>query len=107
MIEKHHIIFKKQGGLDFELNYKYLSSEDHRGVHGPHLNRKIDLIYKMEMQHKLESILTQDYYNVKELIDILGLKEKQANRAFRRLMKVKGISREDVIFRLMGGRFYD
>lgn len=32
MLEKHNIVFKSQGGIDFELNYKYLYSEDHRGI---------------------------------------------------------------------------
>ena len=100
------MIFKSQGGLDFELNYKYLSSENHRGHYGPHKNRKIDLIYKRELQQELENILTKDYYNIAELIELLGLREKQANRAFRKLLKVNGIEREEVIFRLMGNRFY-
>lgn len=106
MIERHHIIFRSQSGLDFELNYKYLTSEDHRGDKGPHKCRETDLKYKTELQTELETLLTQEYYNIKELIDILGLQEKQANKAFKKLMKVNGISREEVIKRLMGGRFY-
>lgn len=105
-LEKHHIVFKKQGGLDFELNYKRLSSEDHRGTYGPHLNRKVDMAYKIEMEAQLRKILDKEYYNIKELIDLLGLKERQANKAFRKLLKINGISREDAIKRLMGGRFY-
>ena len=106
MLERHHIVYKSQGGLDFELNYKRLSPEDHRGNYGPHLNRKVDLAYKIEMEAQLRKILTKEYYNIKELIDILGLKEKQANRAFRKLLKPDGIEREAVIFRLMGNSFY-
>lgn len=105
-LEKHHIVFKKQGGLDFELNYKRLSPEDHRGKYGPHKNRKVDLAYKIEMEAQLRKILTKEYYNIKELIDILGLKEKQANRAFRKLLRPNGIEREKVIYKLMGERFY-
>lgn len=105
-LEKHHIVFKSQGGLDFDLNYKYLSPEDHRGNYGPHLNRTIDLAYKAEMESKLRSVLKLKRYSINELIDILGLKEKQANKAFRKLLKVDGIEIEDIIFRLMGDRFY-
>lgn len=65
-----------------------------------------DLRYKKELQKQLESILTKDYYNIKELIDLLGLKEKQANRAFRKLLKTNGIDRETIIRRLMGGKLY-
>lgn len=100
------IIFKSQGGLDFELNYKYLTSKEHRGINGPHRNKKTDLKYKKELQKKLEKILVKDYYNIKELIDLLGLNEKQANRAFRKLLKTNGIDRETIIRRIMGGRLY-
>ena len=106
MLEKHHIVFKSQGGLDFDLNYKYLNPEDHRGKYGPHLNKRVDLAYKIEMEAKLEKILDKDYYTIDELIKILGLKERQAYRAFRKLEKVKGIKRIDIIFRLMGNSFY-
>lgn len=85
MLEKHHITFKSQGGLDFELNYKHLSSEDHRGNKGPHKNREKNLEYKRELQLKLEEILDKDYYTIDELIKILGLKERQAYKAFRKL----------------------
>ena len=106
IIERHHIIYRSQGGLDFELNYKYLTSTEHRGNNGPHKCKETDLKYKLELQEKLEQLLTKDYYNIKELIDILGLKEVQANRAFRKLLKVNGIEREKVLRRLMGGRLY-
>lgn len=92
--------------MDFELNYKYLTSEEHRGNTGPHKCKQTDLKYKKELQTELENLLTQDYYNIAELINILGLQEKQANKAFRKLLKVNGISREDAIKRLLGGRFY-
>lgn len=107
MLEKHHIVFKGRGGLDFELNYKRLSPEDHRGTYGPHLDRRIDLAYKIEMQVKLEKVLHKDYYQVEELIEALGLKEQQAYKAFRKLQIHKGgYETLDVIRRLMGGKLY-
>ena len=107
MIEKHHIVFKSQLGLDFELNYKYLTSEDHRGTYGPHLNKRVDTAYKIEMEANLRKVLVDDFYTIKELIRILGLKERQAYRAFRKVKQhEKGMDKEDVIFRLMGNRFY-
>lgn len=106
-LERHHIIYKSQGGLDFELNYKRLTSEQHRGNKGPHRNRKTDLRFKRELQKKLENILTDEFYTAEELIEILGLKERQAYKAFRKVTQHrKGMKREDVIFRLMGNRFY-
>lgn len=92
--------------MDFELNYKYLTSQEHRGNTGPHKCKETDLQYKIELQEELEKLLDREYFNVRELRVLLGLKEKQANKAFRKLMKVNGISREDAIKRLLGGRFY-
>lgn len=107
MLERHHIVYKSQGGLDFELNYKYLTPEQQRGNDGPHLCKKTDLKYKLELQGKLEKLLDKSHYQIDELIVILGLKKQQAKRAFRKLpVYRKGMSREDVIQRLMGGRLY-
>ena len=106
MIERHHIIFKSQGGLDFELNYRYLTSEEHKGDEGPHKCKETDVRYKRELQEALEGLLAKEYYNIRELIDLIGLREVQANKAFRKLLKVKGIAKEEGINRLMGGRLY-
>ena len=106
-MEKHHIVFKSQGGLDFELNYKYLSSEDHRGNDGPHLNRETDLRYKRELESTLRMKLFDNYYTVEALIEILGLNSRQAHKAFNKVAKYrKGMKREDIIRRLMGGKLY-
>lgn len=86
-MERHHIIFKSQLGLDFPLNYKKLSSEDHRGNNGPHKNRKVDLLYKKELEDKLRTVLTNKHYTVDELIDKLELKPKQAHKAFKQIRK--------------------
>lgn len=101
------MVFKSQGGLDFELNYKYLTPGQHRGPKGPHMCRETDLKYKKEMQRKLEEILINEFYTEKELIKLLGLKPEQAHRAFRKINKHEhGMKREDIIFRLMGNRNY-
>lgn len=107
MLERHHIIFKSQGGLDFPLNYKYLSAEDYRGDLGPHMNRKTDLAYKEELERNLRAILTKLHYFEVELIQLLELDKKQADKAFRHIrVTSKGMNTEQVIFRLLGGRFY-
>lgn len=101
------VIFKSQGGLDFELNYKRLPSIDHRGKYGPHRCRETDLKYKKELQRKLEEVLVKDFYTTEDLIEILGLKQRQAYKAFRKVTQHSiGMEKEDIIFRLMGNRFY-
>jgi len=107
MLERHHIIFKSSGGLDFHLNYIYLSPEKHRGESGPHKNRNIDLKYKERLESNLRQLLTKSYYEVDELIERLLLNEKQACKAFKKVERdIEGISRENVIKRLLGGRYY-
>lgn len=107
MIEKHHIIFKSQGGLDFPLNYKYLTAEDHRGNESPHMNRSIDLKYKEQLERDLRHVLEDTHYSTEEVIQILELKPKQAYKAFKQISKTsKGMDKEDIIFRLLGSRYY-
>lgn len=107
MLEKHHIIFKSQGGLDFPLNFKYLSAIDHRGNESPHMNRSIDLKYKEQLERDLRDVLTDKHYSIEEVIQILELKPKQAYKAFKQVSKTsKGMDKEDVIFRLLGSRYY-
>lgn len=107
MLEKHHIVFKSAGGLDFPLNYRYLSAVDHRGNEGPHLNRKTDLQYKEELERNLRAILKDKHYFEVELIQLLELDKKQADKAFRHIrVTSKGMNTEEVIKRLLGGRFY-
>lgn len=44
--EKHHIVFRGQGGLDLEYNLIELDADFHKGKDGPHLNRQTDLKLK-------------------------------------------------------------
>ena len=106
MLEKHHIIFKSSGGLDFDLNYKYLTAIKHRGNNGPHMNRETDLQYKMELEEKLRQLFKCESYLLSEVIELLGLDIKQATRAFKRLESVDGIKKEDIIYKLLGDRYY-
>lgn len=105
--EKHHIIFKSQGGLDFTLNYKNLCFEHHKGNLGPHRNKKIDLEYKRELQAKLKNKLSKEYYTENELVKILELNKTQAKKICKKFPLYKeGYKAEDIICRIMGGRIY-
>lgn len=106
MLERHHIVFRSQGGLDFRLNIKRLTPEQHRGKNGPHMNRETDLKYKRELQEKLYELLPDEYYTYQELRKIIGLKKSQ-EKHFKAVPKKAGVmKKEDVIRRLMGGRLY-
>lgn len=106
-MHKHHVVFRSQGGLDFELNYKYLSLEAHEGSAGPHLNRKVDLIYKKELQDKLENVFTEEIYTIEEIAKLLGRTKKYFEKHFKRVAQEAGAyRREDIIRKLMGGKLY-
>ncbi|MCM8711486.1 HNH endonuclease [Clostridium sp. SYSU_GA19001] len=104
----HHIVHKNEGGLDFPLNYKCLCPEHHRGKEGPHRNSKIDIEYKLELQDKLEGILSKDFYTIEELIELLSLNKTKAKKYFKELKLYKeGYRKSDVIYRLMGKKEYN
>ncbi|MCY6484068.1 HNH endonuclease [Clostridium aestuarii] len=106
--EKHHIVYKNQGGIDIPLNYVYLCFEHHRGIEGPHKNRKIDLKYKLKFQNELKNILTKDFYSMSELIKLLNINPRQSNILLTQIKKYKlGYRKNDIIKRIMGGRIYE
>lgn len=103
----HHIVFKCEGGLDFNLNYKFLCPEHHRGKLGPHKNRFTNLKYKLEMQEKLYKILPKDYYKIEELCSIFNMNKSYLKKLFKNLKLYKeGYFKKDIIFKFMGNKLY-
>ena len=106
--DKHHIVYKSQGGIEFPLNFRYLCTLHHRGKIGPHKNRKLDLEYKLNMQRKLEDILIKEFYHIEELETLLNINKGMIKRLFKEYrINDKGIRKVDIIFRLMGLKKYD
>lgn len=103
----HHIIHRSEGGLDIEINYKYLCEEHHRGKLGPHHSMEIDLKYKLELQNKLFNILAKKFYTIKELSKTLNLSLNVTKRITKELRLYKeGYKKDDIILYLMGGTLY-
>ena len=103
----HHVVHKSQGGLNFNLNYKYLCSYHHRGKNGPHKNIELDLKFKLELQFKLQKILIKNFYNLEELSSILCLNKNLIKKAMQKFKVFKeGFKREDIIYMLMGNNLY-
>ena len=108
LADKHHIVYKSQGGIEFPLNFRYLCSEHHRGNSGPHKNRRLDLEYKLDMQKKLQDILINRYYTPVELESLLHINKGMIKRLFKECKQSdKGFKVVDIIFRLMGRKKYD
>jgi hypothetical protein len=106
--DKHHIIHRCEGGLDFPLNFKCLCREHHRGRKGPHKDHNIDLQYKVELQNKLQSILDKEYYIIDELESLLEIKSRILKRLLKECKFFKeGYKTSDIIFKVMGNKVYD
>lgn len=105
--DKHHIVYRSQGGVDFPLNFKYLCSEHHRGKNGPHKDRKLDLKYKLELQDNLNKLLTKEYYSIDELVLLLKINKGMMKKLLKNFKRYKeGYKKSQVIFRLMGNKIY-
>lgn len=105
--DKHHIVYKSQGGIEFPLNFRYLCSEHHRGASGPHKNRRLDLEYKINMQKELQDILIKEFYSIEELVPLLSINKGMIKRLFKEYkISDKGLRNSDIIFRLMGRKKY-
>ena len=103
----HHIVHRSEGGLDIEINYKYLCNEHHRGNNGPHHSIEIDLKYKLELQKELLKLLNKNFYTIKELSNTLNFSLNVAKRITKDLRLYKeGYKKEDIILYLMGGTLY-
>lgn len=105
-MHRHHIVFRSQGGLDFDLNFKFLTLEEHEGKNGPHQNRETDLRYKRQLQSELDRLFPDNGYTKKEIAEKLGKSEKYFDRHLK-LDPPGGPYRGETIVRaLMGGRRY-
>ncbi|HEY5524089.1 MAG TPA: HNH endonuclease signature motif containing protein [Clostridium sp.] len=103
----HHIIHRSEGGLDIELNYRYLCEKHHRGKDGPHHSIETDINYKLELQDKLYSLLSKEYYTFKELGQLLEISINALKRITKNIKLYKeGYKKDSIILTLMGGTLY-
>lgn len=103
----HHIVHRHQGGLDIEINYKYLCEKHHRGKDGPHKSLEVDIMYKIELQDKLGRILPKEYYSFKDLMHILNISLNNMKRITKNMTLYKeGYKKIEIILFLMGGTLY-
>ena len=93
---------------NIKLNFKYLCGDKHhRGDKGPHKNRYVDLIYKLELQDKLFKLLDKDFYRGEEIQQKLETTSSTARKICKKLMVHKdGYGKTELIKRLMGGMLY-
>jgi len=110
MIEKHHIIKRSQCScVDYLLNYKHLTPSEHRGENGVHGKNgaAIDLEYKQALECDLRELFHQAEYSIEDITRKLLANEQQVQKAFKKVeQSEKGYKREDIIYTLLGQRYY-
>lgn len=106
--QRHHIVFRSQGGLDIPLNYKYLCAEHHNmGNRSPHLSREVDVAYKIELQRTFYKLFHAERYTIGEIADLIECQRETLERRFKAVPNCAGTyEKEDIIRALMGGRLY-
>ena len=102
--DKHHIVPREEGGIDFPLNVIYLCKEHHSGRHGPHRDPETDLLYKREMHDSLVRLFNRNYYTKQEIQDLTKVTNSTLLSLSKALRKHKeGYLNIDIIFYLMSG----
>jgi AraC-like DNA-binding protein len=106
-MHKHHIVFRSQGGLDYDLNLIKLTCEQHEGPEGPHHNKLVDNVLKKDLQDKLFDIFWDEGYTIEQIAKALGKSTKYFEKHFRKVHSEAGVYRpEDIVRKLMGGKIY-
>lgn len=111
MLEKHHIVFRSQGGMDYSLNLIQLPSSFHKGSQGPHNNREIDLLFKRYLQDELFYLFQEEQYTFEQIVRLVSPHNKKSkdilSKQFNKVKNYGGkYKKNDIIRRLMGGKLY-
>lgn len=108
--ELHHVIYRSQCTYmsNIKVNFKFLCPEHHRGNSSPHMNRDIDLRYKIELQEKLFSMFSEKgYWTEKEIMDKLECSRNEIKKITKKMFISKeGYEVNELVKRLMGNRLY-
>lgn len=106
--QKHHIVFRSQGGLNIELNYISLCIHHHSvGKAAVHNNRTFDLELKRTLQERYFELFDKEQYTIAEIAKIIGYNKNRLEKRMKSVPQRAGkYKKEDVIRFLMGGRLY-
>lgn len=113
-VEKHHIVFRSQQGamINCPFNRINLCGTCHRTNSGPHMNRALDINYKLHLQEKLYELFEdKECYTEEEVKTLLQIPKKHSRKLVKSLSIVVigdlvGYRKEDIIKQAMGGKFY-
>lgn len=106
--QKHHIVFRSQGGMDIKMNYKYLCVHHHSsGKQAVHNNRTFDLELKRALQERYFELFEKEQYTIAEISELIGYNKNRLARRMKAVPQRAGkYEKEDIIRFLMGGKLY-
>ncbi|GAA0825406.1 hypothetical protein [Clostridium tertium] len=112
--EEHHIVFRKQqpAMINCPHNKLNLCYDHHLGKESPHMDRRIDIKYKKELQDRLNGMFSsKEIFTEEEIGKILLVPKKDSYRLIKpSRISVKdnivGYNKKDVIRAAMGGKLY-
>ena len=105
----HHIIHRSSSSVmkNININFKYLCLEHHTGSKGVHHNSEKDRQYKEELQLKLQLLFNKEFYDFKEIKELLDCSDNSVKAITKTLVRKKdGYRAEDLIRRMLGDRLY-
>jgi len=108
-VEWHHVILRSQARhmKTIKLNLVPLCMDCHRGTHGVHSNKKLDIKLKQQLQTRLQTIFINKFYSREEIQTNLQCTDKDMDLILKKLSNyVLGYSSEQLIRRCLGGRMY-
>ena len=112
IMEKHHIIFRSQGGCDFYYNIIELPTGLHKGRRGPHMCRETDLFLKKSVQDALFAELGTERKTADEIVHLCcPMNRRSEKKLHTRLQSVQNYGGkyeiEDAVRAIMGGKLYE
>ena len=111
IMEKHHIVFRSQGGCDFYYNIIELPTGLHKGQRGPHMCRKTDVFLKKSVQEALFAELGTERKTADEIVHLCcPINRRSERKLHKRLESAKSYGGkyeiEDAVRAIMGGKLY-
>ena len=111
IMEKHHIVFRSQGGCDFYYNIIELPTGLHKGRRGPHMCRETDVFLKRSVQEALFAELETERKTAEEIVHLCcPMNRRSEKKLYQRLKSAKNYGGkyepEDAVRAIMGGKLY-
>lgn len=118
-MDKHHIVFKSQGGVNHRYNLIQMPHGFHIGSRGPHRNHELDIKLKKLQQDQLFRLFgNNQLYTLDAIFAIIHPARKKDKKKIEKALqwKIAGwvegkkstplYNSEEIVRTLMGGRLF-